>query len=70
MLRPAALTLALSATLAPTTLRSQAPDTAAVRAAYARVVAFRDSMEQALVRDAIELLGVVHKRQLSKGGVR
>jgi len=33
MLHPAALTLALSATLAPTTLHSQAPDTAAVRAA-------------------------------------
>jgi len=47
MLRPAALTLALSATLVPTTLHSQAPDTAAVRAAYARVVAFRDSMERA-----------------------
>ena len=47
MLRPAALTLALSATLVPTTLHSQAPDTAAGRAAYARVVAFRDSMERA-----------------------
>ena len=46
MLYPAALTLALSATLVPTTLHSQAPDTA-VRAAYARVVAFRDSMERA-----------------------
>ena len=48
MLRPAALALALSAaSFAPTTLRSQTPDTAAVRATYARVVAFRDSMERA-----------------------
>src|SRR5690348_1335227 len=47
MLRPTALPLALAVTLAATTLRAQTVDTAAVRAAYARVVAYRDSMERA-----------------------
>ena len=47
MLRPIALILALAATLAPATVRSQAVDTARVRAAHAKVTAMRDGIERA-----------------------
>ena len=58
MLRPTTLILALAATLGPSELRSQAIDTARIRAAYASVTALRDGIER------------VHGRFVAVNGVR